>query len=366
VHAEVILDGNRAGAGQCSHVVHARYIAAPASDRRSGAVAPSKRAAPPPTCGDSIRHGLWRIAVQYVVGATIANPLLHRSLSMRTTAGEVVGTEPAPPSDEDPEMMHTSPRPWVAAFAALAVAIVALPAYANDDLTADKIVQNMLDQDPLGYGGAEARIAMVLVNDRNQENRRKLVMLSRKDGDTRRIFVRFQAPADVAGTSFLGIDEDGNRTQFLYLPSMGKSRRISGKQRNGSFVGTDYSYADMDNRDIDDSTKKKLADEKVGNQDCYVVEVVPSSKESAYSKITLWISKKTWLPMRGRFFDSAGTEVKRLTEQEVKKAEARWVITESKMVDLKRSHTTVMKVTEIDIKGDIPLEQFTERALARE
>ena len=180
----------------------------------------------------------------------------------------------------------------------------------NDaSLSADAIVEKMLEQDPLGYGGAEARLTMVLVNDRNQENRRKVVMMSRKDGDLRRIFVRFQSPADVAGTSFLGIDDNGNRTQFLFLPAMAKSRRISGKQRNASFVGTDYSYADLDNRDIDDSTKKRLADEKVGSQDCFVVEVAPSSKESAYAKVTLWIAKSSWLPARIRFFDAAGGEL---------------------------------------------------------
>ena len=47
-------------------------------------------------------------------------------------------------------------------------------------------------------------------------------------------------------------------------------------------------------------------------------------------------------------------------------AQGRWVIAESKMVDLKRQNTTVMKVTEIDIRDDIPLEQFEERALERE
>lgn len=233
-------------------------------------------------------------------------------------------------------------------------------------LTAEQIVDKMIDQDPLGYGGAEARVAMALVNDRGQENKRKVVMRSRKDGDTRRLFVRFQSPADVAGTSFLGIDDGGDRTQWLYLPAIGKTRRISGKQRNAAFVGTDYTYADMDNRDIDDSTKTRLADEQVGGRDCYVIEARPTSKESAYAKVMLWIAKDSWLPLRIRFFDGKDQELKRLTVQEVKKVDGRWVIAESKMVDLKRQHTTVMKVTEIDIRDDIPLEQFEERALERE
>lgn len=232
-------------------------------------------------------------------------------------------------------------------------------------LTADTIIDKMIEQDPLGYGGAEARLLMVLVNNRNQENKRKVVMKSRKDDKVRRMYVRFQSPADVAGTAFLGIDNDGDRQQHLFLPATAKTRRISSKQRNASFVGTDYSYADLDNRDVDDSKKTKLADEKVGAEDCYVVEAIPSSAESEYGKVTLWIAKKSWLPLRIRFFDKAGTEIKRLTVKEVKQVEGRWVITESKMVDLKREHTTVMKVVEIDLKDDIPLEQFTERALSR-
>ncbi len=237
---------------------------------------------------------------------------------------------------------------------------------AKAELTAQQIVDKMIDMDPLGYGGAEARIAMALVNDRGQENKRKVVMRSRKDGDTRRLFVRFLSPTDVAGTSFLGIDDDGDRTQWLYLPAVSKTRRISGKQRNAAFVGTDYSYADLDNRDIDDSTKVRLDDEKVGKQDCYVIDAAPSSKDSAYGKVSMWIAKDTFLPLRIRFYDGSNNELKRLTVQEVKKVEGRWVIMESKMVDLKRQHTTVMKVTEIDIRDDIPLEQFEERALERD
>lgn len=236
----------------------------------------------------------------------------------------------------------------------------------DDGKTADEIVAKMIDTDPLGYGGAEATIAMALVNDRAQENHRTLAMKSRKDDDTRRLFVRFTDPADVAGTSFLGIDDGETRTQFLYLPAVGKPRRISGTQRNASFVGTDYTYADLDLRDIDDSSKTRLADEKVGGQDCWVVEVVPSASDSDYGKVDLWIAKESALPLRIRFYDADGNERKRMTVSDVKKVEGRWVITASKLVDLKRQHTTEMKVTDIDLRDDIPLEQFEERALERE
>ncbi len=232
-------------------------------------------------------------------------------------------------------------------------------------LSGDTIVSKMLDLDPMGYGGAEARVLMVLVNNRDQQRKRKVVMMSRDDEDTRYTFVRFLSPNDVAGTSFLGIDVGGDRTQHLFLPALERTRRISSKQRNASFVGTDYSYADMDLRDVKDSTKKRIDDDKVGRQDCYVVEVVPAHDESEYAKIQLWIGKKTMLPLRMRYYDDAGNEVKRFTARQVKKVDGRWIIYESKMVDLKREHSTVMKVVEITLRDDIPLEQFTVRALER-
>lgn len=253
----------------------------------------------------------------------------------------------------------------VSLAAGLALLAASAPAHAGKNLSAEKIVDEMLERDPLGYGGAEARIAMALVNSRGQTQKRKVVMYSRKDDDTRRLFVRFLSPADIKDTAFLGIDDDGNRTQYLYMPRSNKTRRISSRQRNASFVGTDYSYADLDNRDIDDAAKRRMPDDKVGNRPCYVVEAKPTSGESKYGRVVLWISKKTFLPLRIRFYNRRDDEIKRLTVKEVKKVESRWIIAESKMVDLKREHTTVFKVVEIKLRDNIPLEQFTQRALER-
>jgi len=260
--------------------------------------------------------------------------------------------------------MNRRSRSILSLAAGLALLVTAAPAFAKK-LSAEKIIDEMIERDPLGYGGAEARIAMALVNSRGQTQKRKVVMMSRKDDKTRRLFLRFLSPSDIKDTAFLGIDRDGDRTQFLYMPVSAKTRRISTKQRNGSFVGTDYSFADLDNRDIDDSTKRLLPDAKVGKQACYVVEALPTSKKSKYGRVLLWISKKSFLPLRIRFYNRRGAEIKRLTVQEVKKIKKRWIIAESKMVDLKREHTTVFKVVDITLRDDIPLEQFTQRALER-
>ena len=251
--------------------------------------------------------------------------------------------------------------------AALVVLCVGSAAVADtkDKDTADGIVDQMLALDPITYGGAEAQVAMYLVNDRGQQTERKVVFMSRRSGKTRQTYVRFLSPGDIAGTAFLGLQDGNDRAQHLYLPSLEKTRRISSSQRNSRFVGTDYSFADLDSRDLEDSTRKRLADEKVGNDDCFVVEVTPKASDAEYGRLQLWVSKKSMLPMVIKFFDGKGKERKRLIVKDARQVDKRWVIYESKMVDLDRQHSTVMKVESIKLRTDIPAERFTERELGR-
>ena len=254
----------------------------------------------------------------------------------------------------------------ITSIAAMALLLSTVGDAGAETASAESVIDEMIDRDPLGYGGAEAQVTMVLVNKRGQKRTRKMVTMSRNDSTTRRMFVRFKSPADISGTAFLGVNKDGARLQHLYMPALSKVRKISGSNRNSRFVGSDYTYADMDYTDIEKSKKKLLKSEKVAGQDCYVVETRPTEKNSQYDKVVVWVSKKNYLPLRIRYFDSKDKEIKRLVVKEVKKKGKRWLITESKLVDLKRDHTTILKLGDVALRDDVPLEQFTVRALDRE
>jgi hypothetical protein len=252
-------------------------------------------------------------------------------------------------------------------FASLSFSLLPTAAHAGDK-TADQIIGELINTDPMTYGGAEAQLQVSLVNSKGHVRKRKMLMMSRHDREKniRRSFIRFLAPSDIAGTSFLGEDKNGDRTQHVFLPALKKSRRVSSKQRNSRFAGTDYSFADLDSRDIEDSTRKRLSDAKVEGRDCYVIEVNPTDKASEYKQIRLAIDKKTGLPLVINYFNKKGKESKRFLTKEVKKKGGNWVIAESKMTDIARNHATTMKVAAIKFRKDIPLEQFTVRALERQ
>ena len=57
------------------------------------------------------------------------------------------------------------------------------------------------------------------------------------------------APASSSGSIRTAEDE-----RFLYLPSLGRVRRIAGSETQDSFVGSDFTYEDIGGREFDDYT----------------------------------------------------------------------------------------------------------------
>ena len=73
------------------------------------------------------------------------------------------------------------------------------------------------------------------------------------DGD--RLLVRFTHPNDIRGTGFLVWEHPSSEDErFLYLPSLGRVRRIAGAETQESFVGSDFTYEDIGGRELDEYT----------------------------------------------------------------------------------------------------------------
>ena len=76
---------------------------------------------------------------------------------------------------------------------------------------------------------------------------------SAPDGD--RLLIRFTYPNDIRGTAFLVWEHpDADDERFLFLPSLGRVRRIAGTEAQESFVGSDFTYEDIGGREFDDYT----------------------------------------------------------------------------------------------------------------
>ncbi len=91
-------------------------------------------------------------------------------------------------------------------------------------------------------------------------------------GDAKNL-TRFTDPPEVKGVGFLSLPRPGgaNPDQWLYLPSMKRERRIAPQDRDSSFVGTDFSYEDMEEFDHEKYKVALQGEEIVEGYACYVI-----------------------------------------------------------------------------------------------
>jgi len=236
---------------------------------------------------------------------------------------------------------------------------------AQAELTAEQIVERMLKQDAFRWDEAETTVRMSLIDGKGTRTERVMENLRRRKNGQQQAIVRFRSPQEVAGTAFLMLDRDkGESEQHIYLPGLKRTRRIVGREREGSFMGSDFSYADMERRDTRASTHKRLPDEDLSGVKAYVLESTPTKESgSGYSKIETWVRQDNYLPLRIRFYDKGGKLLKTFYTKRIKTMDGRPVIMESQMVNKQSGHSTELVVDNMRPRKDLPDAAFTPTAL---
>lgn len=252
----------------------------------------------------------------------------------------------------------------------LMVAVLLIPAHAHSEAptpSAAEIVRNVLASDPWGLNGAEVQATAILTDKRGSKRYLSFTATSRQyDPPLTKSIVRFSAPADLAGAGFLQIQKrDGDDDRYLYLPALKRARRISGSLRSSSFMGTDFSFADLDRRDLRDSESKQLGMEKIGSALCYVMDVIPRRNDSRYSHIELWVRPGNFVALRAKMYDLANVLVKTFEAQEIRRVSGNWFVSKSLMTDHKIGHTTLLMLQGIVANSQVPDEEFSVRALEK-
>lgn len=173
-----------------------------------------------------------------------------------------------------------------------------------------RIMQAVRDRDT---GNRMTATVKMTITGSGPERKRVFAAQTLKfEGGVRRLF-RFESPADVRATALLTYDyRDAKRddAQWLYLPALKQSTRITSSRRSGSFVSSDFSFADLTLPDPESYDHRLVGDDAVNGEPCWVVESKPKTKkteaETGYRESTTWVSKKTLLPLRFRGRMSGG------------------------------------------------------------
>jgi outer membrane lipoprotein-sorting protein len=207
-----------------------------------------------------------------------------------------------------------------------------------------------------------SRSRMVITAKDGSVTERVIDQYSKDGPNGARTVIVFQKPANVAGTRFLTMDTaSGGSDMWIFLPSLGRTRRIAASESGGSFMGTDFSYDDISsmNRDISLDTHTILREETLNGKSCYVIQSVPKDNAFQYSKTTAWIDKASFLIYKSEMYNRRDVLVKVMEMSDFKDVQGRLTPMQTKISTVTAGSSTTIYMEIIKYDDQIPEAVFT-------
>lgn len=217
--------------------------------------------------------------------------------------------------------------------------------------------------------GMEAISTLHIYDAKGRERVRQTSMASKlfESGTTEKRIIRFLSPAEVKGTGMLIYDyEKRNDDMWIYMPALRKTRRIISHEKSKSFMGSEFSNADMSAPNLEDFEYTLSGSEFVAGTDCWIVEVVPANEdvldEVGYDRQVAWIGKQDYVFRKAKYYDEDGELYKEMTSTSVKQLGSsgnKYIATRMEMSNVQNGRRSVLTIDKIQYNPDVKEEYFT-------
>ena len=179
--------------------------------------------------------------------------------------------------------------------------------------------------------------------------------------------IRFSAPAEVKGVALLIVNHpDRASDQWMWTPAINRDRRIALQDRSTRFFGTDFSFEDLEERDVDQYDYKLSGEESLDGAPCWRIESRPrENKLSQYTLTTVWIRKDNYVPAQYANFIKDQL-VRRMRQTDIANVQGIWTARTLEMSDLRRNSRTILRIEKLEYNVPMKDEDFTVQALRRE
>ena len=222
-------------------------------------------------------------------------------------------------------------------------------------------------------------ITLVLIDRRERQRIRNLKLYSKNYGEDTKTLSLFESPADIRGTAYLNFDwNDSLRDDdsWLYLPALQRVKRLANSDTSDSFLGSDFTYADINGFEIDWYDYSFVNEsEMIDGEDCWVIEMIAKSEfkdraeeATGYSKMQSWVSKEKFIQLRGQFWELKGNRIKFFTASEVELVEDIWTVKRLQAITTRndrQEHASILQIKSIDYNVDVADELLTTQAMQR-
>jgi hypothetical protein len=234
---------------------------------------------------------------------------------------------------------------------------------------------NVFSQDPreiyekssktIEFESMEMVTTLNIYDNKGNTRVREVAVATNKFGETTKTQMRFLSPPDVKGTSILVYDyEDKNDDMWIFLPSLRKVRRIVSTEKGKSFMGSEFSNADMSKPNINDFDFKLIGSETIEGKEFWKIESTCRTKdiaeENGYLKRISYIEKSTNLSHKSELYDKNGKLLKIMTMSDFRKQpNGRYFAYTMEMKNVQTNRRSEMKVNQFQLGSKLDENSFS-------
>ena len=178
--------------------------------------------------------------------------------------------------------------------------------------------------------------------------------------------IRFTTPAEVKGVALLVVNHtDRASDQWMWTPAIERDRRVALQDRSTRFFGTDFTFEDLEERDVDQYEYVLLGEDSLDGVACWKVQSTPiKTKSSQYTKSVVWIRKDNYAAARIESYINDAA-VRRLNYTDIRQQQGIWTAHEMTMTDLKRGSRTRLALERVQYNVPLKDDDFTLQAIRR-
>jgi hypothetical protein len=217
---------------------------------------------------------------------------------------------------------------------------------------------------------ARDHVVMLLIDKNGDRKVRELKRYAKEsDNGLRQAMIVFTSPADLKGTTLMTLElSKGEYRQSMHLPGQTSLQRIADKSRRTAFMGSDFTYEDLQPEAPDNYIFSLAEPQRLDDQDCFVVDVIPGDKEtkrnSAYGRRRVWVRKDIYFTLKIEFYDKRDQLVKTQTSHDLKHShDTVWYAEKVLMENHQKNHKTLMGIKTKEVNVPIDDGLFTEKTI---
>ena len=250
---------------------------------------------------------------------------------------------------------------------------ISIPVCMADDTKARDIMQRVEDRDD--GDNMTSMMLMVLIDKNNKERKKQFKNFSKDFGKDEKRIMFVKSPAQVKNTGFLTFDYDDESKdddQWLFLPAVGKTKRIASSDKSSSFMGSDLNYSDMTSRNLEDYDFKLLKESTINGRAVWLIQSLPRSKavedKTGYKKTILAVRKDNYVVIRAKMWTHEGGFTKYMDVKKLEKIDGIWVVTLNHITKKRgkvTTHQTLLKFSDIKYNQSLDDTNFTIRRLEK-